>query len=698
MFLSVRVRIAVLLASALVLDACRPESRSGKKSDEPFFEDSLTADSSGLKAASSAASPAAPPAAFDPTAYRIRVVSLHSLDRRLSACGPQAACPDSLLRLAGLTSLLGVIFDERDADVLLFGETAPGAQALYSEDMVVALRNAWLAYARQQGNRITYLFPGISLDPAPANLQELLRLEKTFARQPNPGIQKNLEAWEETCKKPYQVTVTGLPPLSRFTKVLLQADYDLKGLADGAEILRIPGFPSIAELRKIRFQAGRVLGQAVPTMERYWLYPGNQEWEGEEGIVVFKRCPVVVLTADALEALRREEDSVRPDVNAIAGVFAHGFTQMYDRVAEARPLFKELENLFRMVAVAKLVGARFPEAEALSAFPALSRGYALTPVAVETKIPGRPARQQFDDSRSTAEGMEIDRHYLPSCGAVSIAVDPDNARMRRRKDVQLQAFKKRLAKGRLDAGSWYWDVRIDTGGYWDQFRDRRRMQELNLRFRNLAFFRVAEVPGAQGKGAAYELTDEDDYLLYRGDQRKALMDQVVERSQGRKAEAVFLELRGAASDRAVTFAADARALAAARNPNLSVITVAGRPGWLAPENPLFANSVELAAGEPAQQRLASGRFQGWIRLTFRFNTFVAGKDTTVAIHCLAKTPELAAKLEEEMDQAFRNKLFIAFSPLSALISVLAEFRSGLTSQERDGIRISEDEQGLFELG
>ena len=47
---------------------------------------------------------------------------------------------------------------------------------LYFEDLVIALRNAWLRYARLEGNTRIYEDPGCSIDPEPAVLRKLQAL------------------------------------------------------------------------------------------------------------------------------------------------------------------------------------------------------------------------------------------------------------------------------------------------------------------------------------------------------------------------------------------------------------------------------------------------------------------------------------------------------------------------------------------
>lgn len=633
----------------------------------------------------------------------MRVVSLRAVDRILGECPRHPLCGDSLfLELGGIKTLQGVIFDGTREDALLFGRIEGAGPAFRLEDLVVALRNAWLAYAHRKGNRITYLHPGVSLDPAPANLKELGRIARAIARIDASGGEKALERWKEVCGRPYRVSVTGLPAGSRFARTLLRADYDMKALANGSGNPDIPGFPDMAELRRIRHQGeysgGGSASPPPPSLTRYWFHPGSQEWEAGEDIVVIKRSPVTLMTGEALDRIRGGGSSGRgrggesgPDDPAEA--FAFGFTRMFGELAASRPVYREMENLFRLVAAAKLVRDRHPESRAHADFPALAGSYALEPGDAEPDYRGLPGLQHFDAARGTATGMEIDRRWLPSCGGVTVAVEPSKAWIRRAGDPGLPAFRKLALAKRPpgEGGAWHWDVPGAPGDYWERLADRLRMQELCLRFPDLAFYRL------RGGGKALEVRDQDGLVIARGEIRQAL-EAMAERAEARKVHAVFVDLAGWPAAAAREFRDASAAFVRGRQAGWALVPVADRPGWLSAANPLFSQGAEWLQGEPPLEKVVSGGYKGWHRLTYRFRVRAAGRTVTVPLHAMVKSEEVAARLREESAAAFRARLFIAYSPLTALIAVLSEFREGLPEGERKDIRIVEDEAGLVELG
>lgn len=676
-------------------------SGSGNDSSASLFDDepvpAAVLANSGRDAQASGAT-AFPASGSNPS---LRILSLKAIDRILAGCPASPLCQDTLfLTLGGITNLSGLAFDERFGDVLLFGEVRKGEPALHLDDLVVALRNAWLAFIQQKGNRITYLHPGISLEPAPAAMKELQKIALEIANINETGGEKALERWKETCRKPYKVVVTGLPSDSRFADALLRADYGLKAVANGSEDLGIHGFPGMAELRKIRFQGDQSQGKSpappLPSLTRYWFHPGTQEWEMGEGIVVLKRCQIMLMTEEMFERIRKDTADTTAPGDDVAEAFAYGFTRMFEQVAEIRPVYRELEGLFRLVAAAKLVRDRYPEGDAKVVFPALFQGYRPKPVAVGDQMAGLPELQHFDHARSTSMGMEIDRYWLPSCGGINVAVEPAKAWVRRLRDQRLSNFRKAAIASRPEEeGAWHWEVDGSPLDYWSVLRERMRMQDLCQRFPNLAFYRLRRT--AEDNGRALELVDEDDHVIISG-QAKTLLEDIAIRAEARKVHSVFLEMSRWPADQAAEFTAAASTYVKYRKASWTLVPVVDRPGWLQVRNPIFTHSADWEQGEPPLETVNFGVYKGWSRLTFRFLTTAGGKTVPASLHVMVKSQATAARLQEEAVKAFRTKLFIAYSPLSALIAVIDEFREDLPPPERKDVKIVEDEAGLVELG
>ncbi|MBI2876343.1 MAG: hypothetical protein HYY20_05625 [Candidatus Tectomicrobia bacterium] len=128
-----------------------------------------------------------------------QAVSLQVLQKRLASCMPGQRCPDELLRLAGLTSLRGLVEDPQHHDWILLGQADPRHPPLLTEDLVVALRNAWLKYATRKGSTLFYDPPGCSIDPDPQTLAGIANVKEFRHVQENARGHLETHLWLPSC-------------------------------------------------------------------------------------------------------------------------------------------------------------------------------------------------------------------------------------------------------------------------------------------------------------------------------------------------------------------------------------------------------------------------------------------------------------------------------------------------------------------
>ena len=118
---------------------------------------------------------------------RYLAVSLKALQQALRSCTESGNCPDEYNMLGGLTKIDGYVIDNANGDVILYGESLPWKPPLYTEDFVVALRNAWVLYFTQKGNTKYYSNPGCSIDPRPDLHNRLNSVFSNLSRQSISG-------------------------------------------------------------------------------------------------------------------------------------------------------------------------------------------------------------------------------------------------------------------------------------------------------------------------------------------------------------------------------------------------------------------------------------------------------------------------------------------------------------------------------
>lgn len=360
-----------------------------------------------------------------------RALSLRVLFEQLEPYHASGNYPDQLAHLAGITRIYGYVVDEENRDVILFGESDADQPPLHLEDFVIALKNAWYQYSRKEGNTHYYSYPGCSIDPLESTLQKLKQLEKKIMQSQNPAeVERAIESWHQLCRSPQKVRVMGVPFKTRFAKTMVTADYDMKRLADGTDSLQLAGFASLSDMTleevKQAILENRAVSVPISTTDRFWFYPGQNVYDETQGAMVIRQCPVILLTeAEYLNASGNLVGSGQ--VNPLAHQFAQAFTARYADVAQLRPQYRELENLFRWVALAKIMENRRPhQAVGLNIDDLLER-FRIREESLKPTLPGRSHVKRYEHRQDYEGGYSIAQLWLPSCGGVEIRISMQNA-------------------------------------------------------------------------------------------------------------------------------------------------------------------------------------------------------------------------------------------------------------------------------
>ncbi len=326
--------------------------------------------------------------------------------------------------MAGLRRIVGYVVDEENRDLILVGRVEGRLPPLDLDDFVVALRNTWLRYAELRGNTRYYSNPGCSIDPDPQVMQ---RLQEVGTRmQGAAGDKGALGAWHEICGSPQDVRVLGIPYDTRFARVMVDADYDMKRLVDGSDSLEITGFMSLTDmtLREARNQimGGGNIALPAYSMNRFWFYPGENRYLTAKGVVVIDECQVTLLTEEQfLSKTGSMGGTGSPSPPAAA--FAQSLTSRYAEVAKLRPIYGELENLFRFVALVKIMKWKNVLKEADLGLDYFLDRYSHANVTVPQELPGRSNVNGFSHRVDSPDGYVQYEISLPSCGGVDIAID-----------------------------------------------------------------------------------------------------------------------------------------------------------------------------------------------------------------------------------------------------------------------------------
>jgi len=317
-----------------------------------------------------------------------------------------------LARLEGLTRLDGYITDKENRDIILWGLAERGQPELELQDFVVALRWANGRYAvRRDG--IDYIAnPLISIDPDVAVLRELRAID-LFS---SDGEQRQTKL----CKSPQIVRIEGMPRNSRVAKVLVDADYRMKMVSQGIITLPISSpFESSfgVQVERWREEAGEGdRSRAFNT--RYWFHPGRFTYEAsEDADTTFLDCAQVILS-DEDQLFKGASLVASGEINDISRAFTCAWTDRMDDIYKAEPIWRDMHNIFRHFAVARIMRDRDAFRAVGFASEFLLDSYELPHVNVTDTLPGvgRIVRQS-DPGRPNA------RLAYQVCGGVSVGFD-----------------------------------------------------------------------------------------------------------------------------------------------------------------------------------------------------------------------------------------------------------------------------------
>ena len=397
-----------------------------------------------------------------------RAVSLRVLETAVKAGNSQQA-----LRLCGITRLSGFVVDGSRHDVIIFGEVDPALPRLYLDDFVVALRSVHLAYARKSGRTYYYSPPGCSIDPDPKTLRELQRVSEKMSG--TSGLEERKQyvgEWNAVGGQAQKVRVMGAPFNSRFAKVMVDADYYMKRLVNGSVDLGIDGFRSLMDMgmdaSRKELQGGKPGAAEMNTLNRFWFCPGESTFTDEDGATMLESCRVKLLTENQFLTLSGLAASGSTD--ALAQQFASDFTARYGAIGSAKPIYRELEGLFRFVGLAKLIKDKKVFSAAGFRARYLMEGYRIPYVPVPATLPGLTNSREWQAREETTDGYVSMEMLHVCCGGVSMDVRPKPVKPAKKatsagRNAGKSAGGKRPASGvkkavlgsRKSADSLYWD-------------------------------------------------------------------------------------------------------------------------------------------------------------------------------------------------------------------------------------------------
>jgi hypothetical protein len=562
----------------------------------------------------------------DSSTIKERAISLKILQQKLKENHGKRSLPTELSQLCGITRIIGYVKDEVNRDILLLGSVDESLLPLYLDDFVIALRNAWLKYAELRGNTRYYSYPGCTIDPDPNVLKRLDEIGVQIqGNREVKEVEESIDQWKRVCKSPQKVWVFGVPFDTHFGWVMVKADYDMKCLVDGSDPLDIPGFSSLIdmelEIAKESILSGKPISIPLSSMNRFWFYPGKYHYLEDEDMVIIDECPVILLTEEEfLTKGGKVAGSGR--ANPYAKKFTEIFSALYPRIAGQRPIYCELENLFRFVALAKILKFKSPHEKIRLDIDYLLNQYPVSSTTVDKFLPGRSNVKGFKHRKEYEGGYSNYQLWIPSCGGVSIEIEANRENFSQSQTSRLHGLKNPVLKNRPSPSALTWDYgsspKLKAA---EDLIDPKEIQELTeLNQKNAGSSAIFIVEKYESK---YRLFYDSTRPIYEGDNKYQLLKKTIEKlpKEQREKTVIIIDLKNSSEKDAKAFEELLQTIKIPLSPGTAIVVIPRKNNSTELRDTLLSPDVKtevVSPKEPAVEEVTKGKYRGWYVAALEF--------------------------------------------------------------------------------
>ena len=375
-------------------------------------------------------------------ATEIRKISLRLLEEAVAeATQTGKPLPDEIRYLAGLQEIRYVFVDRENRDIIIAGPgegwkvnkkgavvgIKTGRPVMLLDDLLVAMRTARAAMR----DVIT-----CSIDPQPEGIAQLRNYLNSIQAMSNP---QQTKANIEKILGPQKVTFTVVPETSHFARVMIAADYRMKRLGMHLDRSPVPGLPSY--LQMVKSSGGRI-GDMFP---RWWLEPRYESvMQSPDGLAWELHGASVKAMTEAEYINEAGQRQKANKVDPLAKRWADLFTQKFDKLAVADPIFGQLRNCMQMSVLSALIVKEDLTAKAGYSLPTL-----LDPT--EVQIAKYPAPKQVD---TVASALKAGNHWIVSASG-GVAIDSFAVIQKPKKNPALTALRAKATGN--ETKNWWWN-------------------------------------------------------------------------------------------------------------------------------------------------------------------------------------------------------------------------------------------------
>ena len=282
-------------------------------------------------------------------AVGMRMISLKAIEAALANAKADNcyALPDEVRFLAGIQRLQFVFVYPETRDIVLAGPgegwkldnqgnyvgATTGRPVLRLEDLMLAMRT--VENARQGGI-------SVSIDPSQDGLRALEQL-LSGAGEFDPRIVGEVEK----AMGPQNITIHGVPDTSRFARILVASDYQMKRIAMKLEPSPIRELPSFLDLLK---------SAPKNMMPRWWLACNYEPLgKSKDGLAWELRGTGVKCLSESDLVAGGKVVKAAGKASTEAQRWADTMTANYDKLSAKEPVFGELRNLMDLCVISALI-------------------------------------------------------------------------------------------------------------------------------------------------------------------------------------------------------------------------------------------------------------------------------------------------------------------------------------------------------
>ena len=290
------------------------------------------------------------------TASELRMISLKGLEAVVNQSRDSGQpLPQEVQLMAGLQRIEYVILSPENNDIILAGPgegfkldsrgnvvgSQSGTPVIQLEDFLVAMRSV---DAARTGQGVS-----VSIDPTEQGVRQLQQFYKNMSANNvsfNPGMQPEVEK----AMGPNTITLTGVPADSRFSQVLVAADYKMKRLSMGLEPAPIAGLPSFMEIAAAK-------NAKLHSSPRFWMECNYQPVAktADGSVWQIRGSGVRTLTEESHFDGSGKRTTGGGKQNRFAVQWAELMTEKFEALAAAEPAFRELRNVMDLSVVAAII-------------------------------------------------------------------------------------------------------------------------------------------------------------------------------------------------------------------------------------------------------------------------------------------------------------------------------------------------------